>query len=257
MTCNGLLVEVLSLSCKRAAKFSGTLFVLSFGFFRCLTDALSYGFMSSFIFFSFNKILKKTIWKKDLKQQQNQRPGKDRWFSFYTLPLPLFESDCRHPATVALFAGFLSSLLSARRRVVPRISSCRVNTTSRRVINQLGISFGPIFLLFLAGGNPRPPPLNDSPGPGCWKFLSIVPLVIKWQMLIHILPEAVTPSNGAEAAETWREKKYIYFFRSKFFLFLLKLVGFLFRLLHRWRAVDFLLEGVFLCKRAVKFSVNV
>ena len=148
MTCNGLLVEVLSLSCKRAVKFSETLFALSFGFFRCLTDALSYGFMSSFIFFSFNKILKKTIWKKDLKQQQNQRSGKDRWFSFYTLPLPLFESNCRHPATVALFAGFLSPLLSSRRRVVPRISSCRVNTTSRRVINQLGISFGPIFLLF-------------------------------------------------------------------------------------------------------------
>ena len=62
----------------------------------------------------------------------------------------------RHPATVALFAGFLSSLLSARRRVVPRISSCRVNTTSRRVINQLGISFGPIFLLFSYGSGRGP-----------------------------------------------------------------------------------------------------
>ena len=31
---------------------------------------------------------------------------------------------------------------------VTNISSCRVNTTSRRGIKQLGISFGSIFLLF-------------------------------------------------------------------------------------------------------------
>ena len=31
---------------------------------------------------------------------------------------------------------------------VTKISSCRVNTTSRRGIKQLGISFGSIFLLF-------------------------------------------------------------------------------------------------------------
>ena len=33
-------------------------------------------------------------------------------------------------------------------RVVTKISSCRVNTTSRLGIKQLGISFGSIFLLF-------------------------------------------------------------------------------------------------------------
>ena len=33
-------------------------------------------------------------------------------------------------------------------RVVTKISSCRVNTTSRRGIKRLGISFGSIFLLF-------------------------------------------------------------------------------------------------------------
>ena len=33
-------------------------------------------------------------------------------------------------------------------RVVTKISSCRVNTTRRRGIKQLGISFGSIFLLF-------------------------------------------------------------------------------------------------------------
>ena len=33
-------------------------------------------------------------------------------------------------------------------RVVTKISSCRVNTTSRRGIERLGISFGSIFLLF-------------------------------------------------------------------------------------------------------------
>ena len=39
---------------------------------------------------------------------------------------------------------------------VTKISSCRVNTTSRWGIKQLGI------LLIVAGGNPQPPPLNDS-----------------------------------------------------------------------------------------------
>ena len=35
-----------------------------------------------------------------------------------------------------------------RDRAVTKISSCQVNTTSRRGIKQLGISFGSIFLLF-------------------------------------------------------------------------------------------------------------
>ena len=59
-------------------------------------------------------------------------------------------------------------------RVVTKISSCWVNTTSRQGIKRLGISFGSIFLLFsnkssrgphllVAGENPRPPALNDNP----------------------------------------------------------------------------------------------
>ena len=59
-------------------------------------------------------------------------------------------------------------------RVVTKISSCRVNTTSRWGIKPLGISFDSIFLLFankssrgplssVAGENPRPPALNDNP----------------------------------------------------------------------------------------------
>ena len=51
-------------------------------------------------------------------------------------------------------------------RVVTKISCCWVNTTSRRGIKQLGIFFGPVFLLFfkkVAGGNSRPPALSDSP----------------------------------------------------------------------------------------------
>ena len=62
-------------------------------------------------------------------------------------------------------------------RVVTKISSCWVNTTSRRGIKWLGISFGSIFVLFFKkssrgplsqqpGENPRPPALNDNPG-GC------------------------------------------------------------------------------------------
>ena len=58
-------------------------------------------------------------------------------------------------------------------RVVSKISSYRVNTTSRRGIKQLGVSFGSVFFYFtlqvagatfiVAGGNPRRPPLNDCP----------------------------------------------------------------------------------------------
>ena len=44
--------------------------------------------------------------------------------------------------------GHQSVLLSRSGRVVTKISSCRVNTTSRRGIKRLGISFGSIFLLF-------------------------------------------------------------------------------------------------------------
>ena len=56
-------------------------------------------------------------------------------------------------------------------RVVTKISSCQVNTRSRRGIKQLGILFGSIFFYFpikVAGENPRPPALNDNPA---WAFL--------------------------------------------------------------------------------------
>ena len=52
-------------------------------------------------------------------------------------------------------------------RTVTKISVCPVNTTSRRGIKQLGISIDSVFLLISyesSRGNPRPPPLNDSPG---------------------------------------------------------------------------------------------
>ena len=59
-------------------------------------------------------------------------------------------------------------------RAVTKISSCRVNTTSRRGIKQLGISFGSKFLFFsyeINRGhvlssrerNPLAMPLNISP----------------------------------------------------------------------------------------------
>ena len=46
-------------------------------------------------------------------------------------------------------------------RVVTKISSCRVNTTSRRGIKQLGIFFGPVILLFSNKSSRR-----KSPAPG-------------------------------------------------------------------------------------------
>ena len=42
----------------------------------------------------------------------------------------------------------LGLVQAVKDRVVTKISSCRVNTTSRRGIKRLGISFGSIFLLF-------------------------------------------------------------------------------------------------------------
>ena len=45
-------------------------------------------------------------------------------------------------------SGIQMSFFSTYSRVVTKISSCRVNTTSRRGIKRLGISFGSIFLLF-------------------------------------------------------------------------------------------------------------
>ena len=67
----------------------------------------------------------------------------------------------------------LSNLGETSFRVVTKILSCRVNTTSGREIKQPGISFGSIFLPFsnessrdpgttfiVAGGNPLPPALN-------------------------------------------------------------------------------------------------
>ena len=56
-------------------------------------------------------------------------------------------------------------------RAVTKMSSCQVYAISRRGIEQLGSSFGYIFLLFpmkVAGGHahsrhPQPPALSDSP----------------------------------------------------------------------------------------------
>ena len=51
-------------------------------------------------------------------------------------------------------------------RVVTKISSCRVNTTSRRGIRWLGISFGSIFLLFFNKSSRGPPTQQPGKIPG-------------------------------------------------------------------------------------------
>ena len=53
-------------------------------------------------------------------------------------------------------------LFNACSRVVIKISSCWVNTTSRRGIKRLGISFGSIFLLF--SNKSSRGPLSQQPG---------------------------------------------------------------------------------------------
>ena len=57
-------------------------------------------------------------------------------------------------------------LSTADYRVVTKISSCWVNTTSRRGIKQLGIFLVLFFFCFsikVPVRNPRPPALSDSP----------------------------------------------------------------------------------------------
>ena len=69
--------------------------------------------------------------------------------------------------------NFLASVVNSQLEfltscgVVTKISSCQVNTTSRRRIKQLGISFGSIFLLFCdeRSRGPRSQQPGEIPGP--------------------------------------------------------------------------------------------
>ena len=61
------------------------------------------------------------------------------------------QNSARTPGTHASLSTSVSTKQLGLRyliRAVTKISSCRVNTRSRREIKQLGISFGSIFLLF-------------------------------------------------------------------------------------------------------------
>ena len=60
------------------------------------------------------------------------------------LPVTTFTVAKRKPEKNSGFYG----IRTLNRRAVTKISSCQVNTTSRRGIKELGISFGSIFLLF-------------------------------------------------------------------------------------------------------------
>ena len=57
---------------------------------------------------------------------------------------PFFFNDL----TDSIDRYFASCIYGMSFRVVTKISSCRINTTSRRGIKRLGISFDSIFLLF-------------------------------------------------------------------------------------------------------------
>ena len=78
--------------------------------------------------------------------------------------------------TTSYAEGMQFNTLSPKSRVVTKISSSRVNTTSRRGIKRLEISFGSIFLLFSNKSSRGPlsqqpgkspaPALNGNPGFG-------------------------------------------------------------------------------------------
>ena len=83
--------------------------------------------------------------------------------------------------------NFIQTLTS---RVVTKISSCRVNTTSRRRIKWLGISFGSIFLLF--SNKSRRGPLSQQPGeiPGPRLLMTTLDKkkVFRWSLPDTIIP---------------------------------------------------------------------
>ena len=96
-------------------------------------------------------------------------------------------------------------------RVVTKISSCRVNTTSRRGIKRRGISFGSIFLLFskkssqgatllVAGENPRPLALNDNPDCGYITFCFHLTLQTSRSLYCSVCFQRCTKSNTSSAA---------------------------------------------------------
>ena len=72
----------------------------------------------------------------------------------------------------------------------PKISSLRINTTSRRGIKKLGISFGSIFLGFSyatsrghihnSRWSPRPPAINDSPVLVSYMWLLLIQICFMW-----------------------------------------------------------------------------
>ena len=57
-------------------------------------------------------------------------------------------------------------------RVVTKISSCRINTTSRQGIKQQGISFGSIFLLFSNKSSRGPHSQQPGEIPGPWLLMT-------------------------------------------------------------------------------------
>ena len=121
--------------------------------------------------------------------------------------------SCRHSWCSNL--GGINTKKSSRAtltliRNFTKISSCQVNTTSRRRIKQLRISFGSIFLqdflmkvaiarttFIVAGGNPHPLVLNDSPANGkCWQNHNLVTMSVLKCNLSLLLKPLVTDSNS-------------------------------------------------------------
>ena len=62
-------------------------------------------------------------------------------------------------ASTKILVAMVPKVVTAWRIVVTKISSCQVNTTSRKGMKQLGIYFGSIFLLFSS---------ESSQGPRSW-----------------------------------------------------------------------------------------
>ena len=97
---------------------------------------------------------------------------------------PLLACKCHF---IAVLFFYVIIMLVTQHRVVTKISSCRVNTTSRQGIKQLGISFGSIFLLFSnkSSRGPLSQQQGKIPGP---RLLMTTLLALSYYNLTFFFP---------------------------------------------------------------------
>ena len=101
--------------------------------------------------------------------------------SFVILRTSLYRGSLYWGSTVALKVHHLHvhiHLLSSSSRVVTKILSCRVNTTRKRGIKQLGISFSSIFPLFSNKSSQGPHSYYPGEIPSPWLLMTALIITV-------------------------------------------------------------------------------